>query len=243
MRIPRIYQPGELASGNKTDLDERAAHHIAHVLRLKPGAPVIVFDGLGHEFSGEMGEISKRQVTVVIGARIEVVRESPLRTVLAQGVSRGERMDYTIQKAVELGVQRITPLLTEHTMVSLAGERRERRVQHWSGVAIGACEQCGRNVLPQIDDIQKFDAWLSSANTELKLVLHHEGQKNLAALPVHCVSVTLLIGPEGGLSDDEVRRASAAGFVSLRLGPRILRTETAGMAALAALQARWGDLC
>lgn len=243
MRIPRIYQSGELASGIHTALDERASHHVAHVLRLKAGAPVVVFDGRGHEFSGAISEISKRQVDVAIGESIDIMRESPLLTVLAQGVSRGERMDYTIQKAVELGVQRVTPLLTEHTVVSLAGDRRERRVQHWNGIAIGACEQCGRNVLPQIDDIQKFDSWLREANTEIKLVLHHEGDRKLAELPARCASVTLLVGPEGGLSDDEVQRARDAGFIALRLGPRILRTETAGMAALAALQAKWGDLC
>lgn len=243
MRIPRIYQPGALSSGIDADLDERAVHHIATVLRLRIGDPLVVFDGLGHEFHASICEVGKRQVRVSIGAAIVAARESPLHTVLAQGVSRGERMDYTIQKAVELGVQRVTPLLTEHTVVNLAGERRDKRAQHWSGIVIGACEQCGRSVLPQIDNLQKFDQWLSSANTDIKLILHHAGEKSLAELPVQCSSVTLLVGPEGGLSDDEVTRARRAGFLSLRLGPRILRTETAGMAALAALQARWGDLC
>jgi 16S rRNA (uracil1498-N3)-methyltransferase len=242
MRITRIYQPVALRSGASIELDERASHHLAHVLRLRPGAALRVFDGQGHEFDADIAAVNKRGVGVKIGANVESMPESPLLTVLAQGVSRGERMDYTVQKAVELGVTRIVPLHAEHTVVQLAGERRERRAAHWRQVAIGACEQCGRSRVPEIDEIQELRAWLGGAGDGLKLVLHHRAAVGLAQLPASTARVTLLVGPEGGLSDAEVQQAIAAGFVAVRLGPRVLRTETAGIAALAAIQVRWGDL-
>ena len=243
MRITRIFQPMPLVSGGSVDLDERASHHLAHVLRIKPGAPLILFNGDGGEYQAQVHAISKHGVAVNIGERSQPIRESKLETVLAQGVSRGERMDYTLQKAVELGVSRIVPLLTAHTAVNVTGERRERRAQHWQSIIASACEQCGRNVVPEVDIIREVDAWLNGAVGAVKLVLHQDGEKSLAELPPPSGAVTLLVGPEGGLSDVEVAHAQACGFTVLRLGPRILRTETAGVAALAALQAKWGDLC
>ena len=243
MRITRVFQAVVLTSGASVELDEHASHHLAHVLRIKPGASLIVFNGAGGEYQAQVHSVGKRGVVVTVGAYTDPVRESKLQTVLAQGVSRGERMDYTLQKAVELGVSRIVPLLTEHTMVNVNGERRERRAQHWHSIVVSACEQCGRNVVPAVEPACEFGVWLPQAPAGLKLVLHQDGEKSLAELPPPSGAVTLLVGPEGGLSDAEVARAQAVGFTVLRLGPRILRTETAGVAALAALQAKWGDLC
>ena len=243
MRITRVFQPVALTSGANLKLDEHASHHLAHVLRIKVCAALVLFNGDGGEYSAQVQSISKQGVVVEVGARSAPLRESKLETVLAQGVSRGERMDYTLQKAVELGVSRIVPLLTEHTMVNVSGERRERRAQQWQRIVVSACEQCGRNVVPKLDTLCEFDTWLKEAAGSLKLVLHQDGEKRLSELPLPFGAVTLLVGPEGGLSDAEVVRAQAVGFTVLRLGPRILRTETAGVAALAALQARWGDLC
>jgi len=243
MRITRVFQAVALAAGASVVLDEHASHHLAHVLRIKPGASLVLFGGDGAEFQARVQTVGKQGVVVGVGERSTPVRESKLTTVLAQGVSRGERMDYTLQKAVELGVSRIVPLLTEHTMVNVSGERRERRAQHWHSIVVSACEQCGRNIVPELDSVREFGAWLKEAPGTLKLVLHQDGEKSLAELPPPSGAVTLLVGPEGGLSDVEVERAQAVGFTVLRLGPRILRTETAGVAALAALQAKWGDLC
>lgn len=243
MRVTRVFQPVELTSGARIELDEHAAHHLAHVLRIKPGASLVVFNGDGSEYQAQVLSVGKRNVAVEIGVRSQPVRESNLATILAQGVSRGERMDYTLQKAVELGVSRIVPLLTEHTLVNVSGERRERRMQHWQSIVISACEQCGRNVVPKLDTPREYGAWLNEVPDGLKLVLHQDGEKSLSQLPPPSGPITLLVGPEGGLSDAEVAHAQAVGFTVLRLGPRILRTETAGVAALAALQAKWGDLC
>ncbi len=243
MRITRIFQPVALASGARVELDEHAAHHLAHVLRIKPGASLVLFNGTGGEYQAQVQSVGKHGVVVEVGARADPVRESKLETILAQGVSRGERMDYTLQKAVELGVSRIVPLLTEHTMVNVSGARRERREQHWRSIVVSACEQCGRNVVPKLDTTHEFGAWLKADSGGLKLVLHQDGEKSLSELPPPSEPVTLLVGPEGGLSDAEVASAQAVGFTVLRLGPRTLRTETAGVAALAALQATWGDLC
>lgn len=243
MRITRVFQPVPLASGVRLELDVQAVHHLVHVLRIKCGASLVLFNGDGGEYPAQVQAIGKHSVTVSLGECVRPLRESKLETVLAQGVSRGERMDYTLQKAVELGVSRIVPLLTEHTMVNMNGERRERRAQHWRSVMVSACEQCGRNVVPELDIARDYDAWLQADWGGLKLVLHQDGEKSLSQLPPPSGAVTLLVGPEGGLSDAEVARAQTAGFTVLRLGPRILRTETAGVAALAALQAKWGDLC
>lgn len=243
MRVTRVFQPVVLSSGTRIDLDEHAAHHLAHVLRIKPGASLVVFNGDGSEYQAQVLSVGKRNVAVEIGVLSQPVRESNLATILAQGVSRGERMDYTLQKAVELGVSRIVPLLTEYTLVNVSGERRERRMQHWQSIVVSACEQCGRNVVPKLDTPRECGAWLNEIPDGLKLVLHQDGEKSLSQLPPPSGAVMLLVGPEGGLSDAEVAHAQAVGFMVLRLGPRILRTETAGVAALAALQAKWGDLC
>ncbi len=241
MRIPRIYHPLALNSDTTVTLDDAAANHAARVLRLGVGAPLVLFNGAGGEFAACIKSIDKRHVAVDVGAFRDQERETPLALWLAQGISRGERMDYTIQKAVELGVKRIMPLFTEHCGVRLDGERQDKRIKHWQGVAISACEQCGRNRIPHIETPMPLTQWLTTPNAGLRLVLDPEADHALAQLTAPTGPVTLLIGPEGGLSDQEVALAKQAGYLGLRLGPRVLRTETAAVAALAALLATWGD--
>jgi 16S rRNA (uracil1498-N3)-methyltransferase len=241
MRIPRIHHPAPLLSGERIELNDTAANHVARVLRLPAGAPLILFNGSGGEFAATLAAIDKRRVFVEVGSFQDQEREPPLQIWLAQGVSRGERMDYTIQKAVELGVSRIIPLFTEHCGVQLRGERLEKRIKHWQGVAISACEQCGRNRIPPVDAPVTLTQCLAMPGGGLRLVLAPDAEYSLAQLPAPGGPVTLLIGPEGGLSDPEIALAKQAGYAGLRLGPRILRTETAAVAALAAMLGTWGD--
>lgn len=242
MRIPRIYLPEPLITGYSVALTESAANHVTRVLRLRPGAELRLFNGEGGEYAAVLGDSGKRGATVTVGEFTDRDTESPLQIVLGQGVSKGDRMDYTIQKAVELGVTRIEPLITERTVVNLNEERRERRLQHWQGVVIGACEQCLRNRIPEVAPSIDLARWLTCPREGLKLVLYHRGAKRLRELtPAPGEPVTLLIGPEGGLSEREIEMAMQAGFQPLCLGPRILRTETAAVMALAAMQSLWGD--
>lgn len=223
-------------------LEEAAARHLTRVLRLGPGAQLTLFDGTDGEYSATITTTGKRQVEVELGEKLNVSLESPLAVTLAQGVSKGERMDYTIQKAVELGVSRIVPLNTERSVVNLKGERLEKKMQHWQGVIVSACEQCGRNTLPALLPLQSIETWLAAGlKDDLGLLLDHRASETVASLP-QAGSVTLLIGPEGGLSAQEQALATASGYIGLRLGPRVLRTETAALTALAALQSRFGDL-
>ncbi len=238
MQIPRIHLPAPLSSGKRLDLDRQAARHILTVLRLKPGAPLIIFDGQGNAHQATLEESAQ----VAIGQPLNDETESPLQIHLIQAISRGERMDYVIQKAAELGVYKITPVLTQRCMVKPKGDRAAKRLQHWQGIAISACEQCGRNRLPVLNAITTLDAALSGPENNLKLVLDPTGKNSLSNLTPPVKSVTLLIGPEGGLTDKEVRQAQQSEFIRLRMGPRILRTESAAVAALSALQALWGDL-
>lgn len=243
MRIPRIHQPGPLAAGEIVELDGQAAVHLTRVLRLRAGDPLVLFNGEGGEFAARLLEAGRRSARIEVGEFTERERESPLELVLAQGVSRGERMDYTVQKAVELGVSRIVPLAAERTTVNLDGERRDKRLAHWQGVVVAACEQSGRNRVPVVEPVRGLAEWLREApgSAGLKLVLHHRAEQSLAGLPRPHGPVTLLIGPEGGLSEAEIELAIGHGFRPLRLGPRVLRTETAAVAAMAVLQWVWGD--
>lgn len=241
MRLPRVHHPAPLVNATRLELAAEAGNHVARVLRLAVGAPLILFDGDGGEYEAVIREIDKRRVTVELGAFHAIEREPPLPLWLAQGISRGERMDYTIQKAVELGVSRIVPLFTERCTVRLDGQRLEKRLQHWRGVAAAACEQCGRNRIPEIAPAVPLGAWLASSAEGLRLVLDPDAAQTLAQLPPPAGPVTLLIGPEGGLADQELRLAAQSNYRGLRLGPRVLRTETAAVAALAAILARWGD--
>ena len=239
----RLYVPGGvLAAGATCTLPPAQAHHAARVLRLKPGEPVTLFDGAGVEYAAVIAAVSGARVTVTIGGSRPVDRESPLPVTLAQAVSSGDRMDYTLQKAVELGVTAIQPLTSRRSVVRLAAERGERRLAHWRRIVAGACEQSGRNRVPPVAAPAALTDWLgrSSAHPGLRLLLSPRAAARLRELP-RPDAVVLLAGPEGGLAPEEERRAEQAGFRPVRLGPRVLRTETAAVAALAAMQALWGD--
>jgi 16S rRNA (uracil1498-N3)-methyltransferase len=239
----RIYASDALAPGALLSLPETAAHHLSRVLRAAVGDHVVVFNE-GIEFPAVITRIDKRGVTVKLGPGAPVDRENPLPCVLAQAISSGERMDMTLQKSVELGVHRVEPLYSERSIVRLDAERTVKRVEHWRQVMISACEQCGRNAVPGVDSPQPVIEWLGALpaprDGELRIMLSPHADERLAHLK-RPASVTLVAGPEGGFSDVESALARQRGFVELTLGPRVLRTETAALAALAALNTLWGD--
>lgn len=241
MRIPRFFQPVELTAGAEIELDDNAVQHISRALRMRPGEQVILFDDSGAEYTAILSQVEKRQVK----ARLEAARtpavESPLRVHIGQAVSRGERMDYAVQKVTEMGAASLTPLFTERCEVRLNQERQDKRTRHWQQIATSACEQSGRTRLPLIEPVTRLQDWLQQCDADLKLVLHHHTAQPLGELP-RPQRVALLIGPEGGLSEEEVALASRHGFQPVALGPRVMRTETAPVAALAILQYLWGDL-
>lgn len=238
MRLSRFFIDAPLSLGQH-ELPEDQAHYIARVLRLAAGDAVQLFDGSGQEYRGTLIEAGKKRVLVELTEQLAGMAESPLAIHLGQGLSRGERMDWAIQKATELGVTEITPLVSERCEVRLKDERADKRLAHWRQVAISACEQCGRSVVPLIHPPVTLAEWQASVQAELKLVLHP------VAVPLqqHArpQSLAFLIGPEGGLSEAEVSAAQAAGFQPARLGPRVLRTETAPVVALSVAQQLWGD--
>jgi 16S rRNA (uracil1498-N3)-methyltransferase len=242
MAVPRFYCPGELVSGGQVALPDQAAHHAAKVLRLRVGEPAVLFTGTGGEYEARVAHVGKHDVVMEVLAWREAERESPLRVTLAQAASAGEKMDFTLQKAVELGIDRIQPLLSERSVVRLSGERADKRVAHWQGVVTAACEQCGRNRVPGVLPLTGLGDWLGTREGAAPgLMLSPTADRALRDLPRPDGPVTLLVGPEGGFSDGELRAAERAGFAPVRLGPRVLRTETAALAALAAMQALWGD--
>jgi 16S rRNA (uracil1498-N3)-methyltransferase len=242
MSTPRFHVPVPLTVSATLDLPEAAAHHAARVLRLRGGDAVTLFNGTGGEYAARITAIGKHDVTVAIERHDPVERESPLSVTLAQALSSGERMDLTIQKAVELGVARIVPVESERSVVRLKGERAEKRVAHWRQVAISACEQCGRNRIPEVSTISPLDVWLAAEGSDARRwVLLPGADTALRDLPRPRKPIELLVGPEGGLTDAEADAARRAGYQPVRLGPRVLRTETAAPALLAALQALWGD--
>ncbi len=222
---------------------DEAANHVARVLRLDVGDALTVFDGEGAEYIARIAAISRGEVRIVPGERRANECESRLRLTLVQGVSRGERMDWVVQKAVELGVTRIVPVLTERSVVRLDAAQAHGKQRHWRGIAVSACEQSGRGYLPQITAAVPLDAWLAGLPPGgLKVLPSLDGAAGLASLPPLAREVLVLIGPEGGLSDSEAAAALRSGFRPVRLGPRVLRTETAAVVALALLQQRFGDL-
>ena len=220
-----------------------AANHIARVLRLRPGDPLVLFDGRGGEYAARVEELRNDAVIVSVGERSAADRESPLELTLAQGVSRGERMDWVVQKATELGVTRIVPVLTERTVVKLDARQSERRRSHWRGIAVAACEQSARDRIPDIAaPVGLHDFLQGDGSAGTRLLLSPTGTTAVGDLPQPVGRVIVLIGPEGGLAEGEQRAALAAGFEAVRLGPRVLRTETAAVAAVTLLQHRFGDL-
>jgi 16S rRNA (uracil1498-N3)-methyltransferase len=241
MRITRIYTTERLSSNATVALEPEPSRHLARVLRLGVGDALTLFDGRGGEYPSKIAAVSKKHVEVSTGEHLQCESESPLAIHLGIAVSRGERMDWVVQKATELGVTAVTPLLTEHTGVKLAGERATKKIQHWQQIAISACEQCGRNRPPVIHDLQWQDRWLAATVAQRKFVLHHRAE-TVDVSSGAPDSVALFVGPEGGLSESEILAAEQAGYVALKLGPRVLRTETAPLAAIAILQAYWGDM-
>jgi 16S rRNA (uracil1498-N3)-methyltransferase len=221
----------------------QAAHHASHVLRLRSGANVQVFDGQGNEHQATLYEVTRSGITLEIGSALTTTPESPLQLTLLQGIARNDHMDLVLQKAVELGVQTIQPMWMQRSQKRLKGERMEKRSRHWEGVIISACEQCGRATLPTLltadDYVNGFNK--STADNALRLMLQPDANSSLRSLEKPAGRVIVLVGPEGGLTTEEQSLASACGFSGIRMGPRILRTETAALAALAGIQTLWGD--
>ena len=244
MRAPRIYHAAKLAGRERVALGAAAAKHLLTVLRLKPGAPLILFDGSGFEFEAVLDEVDKKHAWAKVSGMHGPLVESPLKVTLAQGVSRGERMDYTVQKAVELGVAGIVPVLMDRSVVKLDKDGGAKKREHWQAVVISACEQSGRVRVPEVAAPASFVHFLEKHREPgLKLLLDPLAESGLDGLPrPDNGTAVLLVGPEGGLSDSERELAKRVGFRGLRLGPRILRTETAALVALSLLQSIWGDL-
>ncbi len=241
MNLPRFYCREALAPGAHVELPEPVARHAVRVLRLPPGAPMVLFDGRGGEYPAHIERIERDRVYAELAAWRDVERESPLHVTLVQALQAGEKMDFTIQKAVELGVRNIVPVESRRSVMRLAGERAAKRVAHWQGVAASACEQCGRNQVPLVAPLEKLENWLARpVQGALRLMLAPDAEQSLADLPP-ASEIQLLIGAEGGLDPQEMLAAKQAGFQAVRMGPRVLRTETAGLAALAVIQALWGD--
>jgi len=247
--LARFYHQESISVGETVVLDHGNSHHAAQVLRLKTGDQVTLFNGAGGEFSGKFTQIRKSQCQVQISCFHNIERESSLSIQLAQAVCANEKMDWIIQKAVELGVTQIQPLLTQRSVVRLSGERAEKRQQHWKRVIISACEQCGRNTVPQLLPLLTLTGWLEQKIKKPKpsdshdLILSPDASLRLAQLPAprdgECT--TILVGPEGGFTTEESEAADLAKFLAIQLGKRILRTETAALAAIAAMQSHWGD--
>jgi len=242
MRIPRIYQPGEYSAGQSLSLDSEPANHVARVLRMSQDDKLIVFNGLGGQYPATIEAISKKNVSLVLGEHQNIESESPLSIHLGQGISRGDKMDFSIQKAVELGVTEITPLFTERCGVKLSGDRLDKKWVQWQKIVQSACEQCGRNTIPTVHPPIALDLWLTQPSTELKINLHPRATDTIKTLPTPTDGIRLIIGPEGGLSEAEIARTVEHQFSEITLGPRILRTETAGLTVISALQLQFGDL-
>jgi len=242
MQTSRVYQPTELAVGMDLVLTAEATNHLIRVLRYPVGACIYVFNGAGGEFKATILRIEKNKTTVRLEEFYAEDHESTLTIHLGQGISRGEKMDFTIQKAVELGVTQITPLITERCNVKLPPDRWEKRVAHWRAIAIAACEQSGRNKLPEIMQPMSAKTWITTLVTDWKFVLDPAGQQKLSEITGKPGTVGILIGPEGGLDDNEITWAKQQNFISLKLGPRILRTETAAIAAITVMQSHFGDM-
>jgi 16S rRNA (uracil1498-N3)-methyltransferase len=247
MRNPRIYQAQTFTVGQILPLSDEAFGHTIRVLRLKEGDLITIFNGISEqgnyrEYQAKLCNVGKKRADIEILTADVVANESPLNIHLGQGVSRGERMDFTLQKSVELGVNTITPVFTERCGVKLSGERLEKRREQWQKIVISACEQSGRCTVPIVAQPISLEEWLQQKSSALKLNLHPKAQHSIMSLPIENQRVRLLIGPEGGLSDSEIDKANTAGFQDVLLGPRVLRTETAALTAITALQCRYGDL-
>ncbi len=242
MRIPRIYHPEPLALGQNMALSEDAANHVGRVLRMSQGQALELFDGSNQVFAATITQADKKRVFVEIQSAETDDRESPLHLHLGQVMSRGEKMEFTIQKSIELGVDMITPLFSERCGVKLDAERLEKKIQQWQKIAVAACEQCGRNRIPTIRPAMDLEDWCAEEDKGLKLNLHPRASQSINTLPLPVERVRLLIGPEGGLTAAEIAMTTEYQFTDILLGPRVLRTETTALTAITALQVRFGDL-
>lgn len=243
MTNPRIYQDTPFAIEQEFELNDNAFGHAVRVLRHKEGDPLRFFNGQdGYEYQVTLTQVKKKTAFAQVTDRTKVENESPLKIELGQGISRGDRMDFTLQKSVELGVTCITPLFTERCGVKLTGERLAKKREQWQKIVISACEQSGRVFVPTVNEPVWLEEWLSKETDALNINLHPRAEHSIMSLPFDSQNIRLLIGPEGGLSDEEIDKASAAQFKEVLLGPRVLRTETAALTALTALQCRYGDL-
>lgn len=242
MRIPRIYTPQSLSEGALIDLDDRAANHCYNVLRMRKDFLLRLFNGDGGEYEGIITQIGRKGVRVRLNRFDDVCRESTLKIHLALGISRGDRMDTAIQKAVELGVESVTPLLMERCVVRIDEHNRDKRLAHWQGVIINACEQSGRTALPILNLFCTLNDWLNDNGTAMRVVFVPGVKNTLKEYAAPTDQIGILIGPEGGFSDDELGKITQSDLAVARLGPRTLRTETAAITAVALVQALWGDI-
>ena len=242
MRQPRIFQPYPLQAQQTFDLNQDGANHIGRVLRMQADQQIILFNGNGSEFLSTITNVSKNKVQVSIGSEQTKHNESPLHLHLGQVISRGERMEFTLQKSVELGVNIITPLLSERCGVKLSGERLDKKIQQWQKIVISACEQSGRNIVPEVRPVMPLQTWCDEEDEALKLTLHPRATGGINQIETNPKKIRLLIGPEGGLTDGEIQHTTEKNFHEIQLGPRILRTETAALTTISALQLRFGDL-
>ncbi|GLQ30577.1 16S rRNA (uracil(1498)-N(3))-methyltransferase [Litoribrevibacter albus] len=241
MRIPRIYTKALDQALDNLWLDADTSHYLGRVLRMKPEQQLYLFDGQGYEVLARIIQFEGKQKTQVeVLEIIDNNTESPVRIHLGQSISKGDRMEFTIQKSVELGVAEITPLWADRCEVKLKGERLQKKVEHWQSIAVSACEQSGRSVVPRINMPSTVNEWVTSCSEKTKITLHHRATTSLKSIEAPD-SAALLIGPEGGLTEQEIETSEAAGFESIAMGPRVLRTETASLAALSLMQYEWGD--
>ncbi|MDY6798405.1 MAG: 16S rRNA (uracil(1498)-N(3))-methyltransferase [Pseudomonadota bacterium] len=242
MRVPRIHTDAPLTGGSSIELDEKAARHVVRVLRMQPGQSLVLFNGDGMDYPATLSTVDKKRATAKLAEPQANHLESPLCIVLGQALARGDRMDYAVQKSVEAGVSVIVPLVTERCELKLRGEREDKRLRHWQSVAISAAEQCGRAVVPEVMPVMAVAQWLDyTRSCDARLVLHHRTRQPLQNLEKPA-SLALMIGPEGGLSNGEIAASEQAGFLATALGPRVMRTETAPVAAITLCQWLWGDL-
>ena len=240
MRITRLFTDQPLASGTRVLLEGGAAKHLGRALRARIGDAVCLFNGDGREFAAAVTGIDKQTVSLEVGTASAPDTESRIHTTLGLCLSKGDRFDWAIQKATELGIGAIAPLYSDRVDFTIPADRMEKRVAHWQQVVISACEQCGRATVPTIFHPTPLSDWVQEQSTDIKLFLHH---RETGTLPeTRPSSIALLVGPEGGLSDIDRGHANDAGFIGVKLGPRVLRTETAPVVALAILGARWGDM-
>ncbi len=241
MRISRIFTEQGLAPDSELQLEQRAAHYLVRVLKLRPGDVLVLFNGDGFDYAAELISVNRDALTVRVNTRLPAAAESPLRLTLVQAVGKGDRMDYSLQKATELGVAQVQPVFSTRTEVRLQGARLDKRMSHWRGVLVAACEQSGRATLPLLADALSLDEWLDRSSGEVRYVLDPRAERCLAGCEKPGPAATVVIGPEGGFTEQEMQRLVLAGVTAVSLGPRVLRTESAGPAAITVLQTLYGD--